>query len=238
MNFLEGDPDQPLIIGSVYNGDQMLPYLGEGLDPKHKHDPKVSGVKSCSTKGGEGYNELRFDDNKGKEEIFIHAEKDLDTRVKNDTRTDVGGSMHLTVGFQDAQGELHGFIKEKIFRTKITHALKTVAVHADQEHVIYVGKEEVKQIMIKDGRMRTTTGRLFSVDSGGTVVLEAATEVCLTCGPSFIKLTPMAIYISGPTVFINSGGERTTAENVSYLAPLEPDAADNSKSGSPSNPSS
>jgi type VI secretion system secreted protein VgrG len=237
VSFLEGDPDQPLVIGSVYNGDQMPPYLGEGRDEKHKHDPKVSGVKSCSTKGGQGYNELRFDDNKAKEEIFIHAEKDFDTRVRNDVRTDVGGSTNLTVGFQDAQGELHGFIKEKVFRSKITHALKTVGVHADDQHLIYVGDQGMcKQFMNAEGKIRTTAEQLFSVKSEMTVLIEAGVEICLKCGANFIQMTPAGIFINGTMVFINSGGTATPADDVQFIPPLEPDAADNSKSGSPSNP--
>src|SRR5438552_10788885 len=160
VNFLEGDPDQPLIIGSAYNGDQMPPYLGEGFDGKHRHDPKVSGVKSCSTKGGQGYNELRFDDNKGKEQIFLHAEKDLDRRVRNDISTDVGGSTNLTVGFQDKSGELHGFVKEKIFRTKITHALQTVAVYADKAHGIQAGKEGECRQQMMDGTIKATAQQI------------------------------------------------------------------------------
>ena len=54
VDFLEGDPDQPIIVGSVYNADQMPPYLGDGPDAKHKKDNKVSGVKSCSTPGRRG----------------------------------------------------------------------------------------------------------------------------------------------------------------------------------------
>src|SRR5205807_1970189 len=81
VDFLEGDPDQPIIIGSVYNADQMPPYLGDGLDTKHKKDNKVTGVKSNTTMGGKGFNEWRFDDTKGKEQLFLHAERDMDVRV-------------------------------------------------------------------------------------------------------------------------------------------------------------
>ena len=81
--FLEGDPDHPIIVGSMYNAEQMPPYLGEGFDSKHKHDPNVTGIKTNSTLGGQGFNELRFDDTKDKQEVFLHAERDLDMRVKN-----------------------------------------------------------------------------------------------------------------------------------------------------------
>ena len=64
----------------------MPPYLGDGPDGKHKNDNKVSGYKSNVTLGGVGFNEWRFDDTKGKEQVFIHAEKDMDVRVKNDLK--------------------------------------------------------------------------------------------------------------------------------------------------------
>lgn len=127
--FLEGDPDQPIIVGSVYNGEQMPPYLGDGPDPKHAHDPKVSGVKSLSTKGGAGYNELRFDDNKGKEEIFLHAEKNLDTRVKNDAMETIGHDRFLTVG-----GEVNGAKAGNQF--EVVFKDKHLKVHHDQEEHI------------------------------------------------------------------------------------------------------
>src|SRR5262249_13028297 len=61
--FLEGDPDQPLIVGSVYNEAQRPPYLGSGKapgnDPDHPNNPRLSGIKTCSTPGGKGFNELR-----------------------------------------------------------------------------------------------------------------------------------------------------------------------------------
>jgi len=49
VDFLEGDPDRPIIVGSVFNPDQMPPYLGDGPDSHHKNDPKISGIKSNST---------------------------------------------------------------------------------------------------------------------------------------------------------------------------------------------
>jgi len=233
VSFLEGDPDQPLIVGSVYNGEQMPPYLGEGWDPKHKYDPNVSGVKSCSTKGGQGYNELRFNDTKSKEQVFIHAEKDLDIQVNSEERKTVGGDVHLTVGYADKSGELHGYVKEKIFRSKSTHAKHSVGVHADQQHFIFVGEGSVAQAMDQDGTIRTTADVLFSAKSE-TIVLDASAEICLTCGPNFIKLTPEAIYINGLMVNINSGGEASLGKGINYIEPLEPDTADDSKSGSPS----
>src|SRR5262249_13014228 len=75
VDFLEGDPDQPIIVGSVYNADQMPPYLGKGPDPKHPNDNKLTGVKSNTTLGGVGFNEFRFDDTKDKQQVFIHAER-------------------------------------------------------------------------------------------------------------------------------------------------------------------
>src|SRR5262249_16412243 len=95
VDFLEGDPDQPIIVGSVYNYTQPAAYLGQGLDPKHTHDPNVSGIKSCSTPDGEGFNEIRFNDTKGKEQLFLHAQRNMDVAVKGCQMTSIGGDCHL-----------------------------------------------------------------------------------------------------------------------------------------------
>jgi type VI secretion system secreted protein VgrG len=93
VEFLEGDPDRPLVTGSVYNNVNMPPYKL----PDHKTQ---SGVKSRSTKGGNesNFNEIRFEDLKGKEELHIQAEKDMSTLVKHDQSTSVGADRSVSVG--------------------------------------------------------------------------------------------------------------------------------------------
>jgi type VI secretion system secreted protein VgrG len=76
VEFLEGDPDRPLVVGTVYNGDNKVPY---DL-PDNK---TIAGFKSESSKGGNGYNEFVFEDKKGSENIRMHAEKDNDVTVRN-----------------------------------------------------------------------------------------------------------------------------------------------------------
>jgi type VI secretion system secreted protein VgrG len=90
--FEEGDPDQPLIVGSVYNAENPPPY---DL-PDHK---TRSGVKSRSTLSGtpENFNELRFEDKKGQEEVYLQAERNLNTVVKSCEGRAVGGSRETTI---------------------------------------------------------------------------------------------------------------------------------------------
>ncbi len=99
VDFLEGDPDQPLIVGRVYNAELMPPYGLPG-------GAVVSGIKSDSTKGGGGYNEMAFDDTKGAELMRIHAQFDKDkvvehderVQVKNDRTEKVGNNENITIG--------------------------------------------------------------------------------------------------------------------------------------------
>lgn len=85
VDFLEGDPDRPIVTGRVYNAENMYPYTLPGEKTK-------SGIKTRSSKGGgaENFNEIRFEDLKGSEEIYVHAEKDLNTKVQNDETRIVG----------------------------------------------------------------------------------------------------------------------------------------------------
>jgi type VI secretion system secreted protein VgrG len=98
VDHLEGDPDQPIIVGTVFNADQMPPYLGKGPDGEHPEENLLTGFKSNSSKGGSGYNEMRFFDSQGKEQIFFHAQRNMDTRVLKDSMETVVGDRHLMVG--------------------------------------------------------------------------------------------------------------------------------------------
>jgi type VI secretion system secreted protein VgrG len=90
VEFLDGDPDRPLITGRVYNASQPIPFDG----------PTQSGILTRSTKEGtaENFNQIRFDDKKDSEEIYVHAEKDMLRVVENGDKEQVGGSQSSTVG--------------------------------------------------------------------------------------------------------------------------------------------
>jgi type VI secretion system secreted protein VgrG len=94
VDFLEGDPDQPIIIGRVYNAGQMAPFGMPG-------GAVISGVKSNSTKGGGGYNEISLNDTKGNELINIHAQYDQQKKVEHDERVNVGNDRTEGVGHDE-----------------------------------------------------------------------------------------------------------------------------------------
>lgn len=108
IDFIEGDPDQPLCIGVVYNANQMPMYKL----PDHK---TKSYIRTNSTLGGVGYNEIRFTDLAASEQVYIHAQKNMDERVRNDSMERIGNDRHLRVGFflaNDHKGDVSGETKK------------------------------------------------------------------------------------------------------------------------------
>ncbi|WP_299750842.1 type VI secretion system tip protein TssI/VgrG [uncultured Tateyamaria sp.] len=91
VDFLEGDPDQPIITGRVYNASQMPPYALPG-------NATQSGWKSDSSLGGGGFNELRFEDKAGSEEVYFQAQKDHNELIKNDEGRDIGHNFREEIG--------------------------------------------------------------------------------------------------------------------------------------------
>jgi type VI secretion system secreted protein VgrG len=248
--FLDGDPDRPLITGSVYNGEQLPPYLNQGLDPNHRHDPNLSGVKTCSTPGGRGFNEIRFDDTKGKEQLFLHAESAMDVQV--------GGSQRVTVG-QDRHLRVEGKHIETVVGQKVTGVHGPSSLAAGGGYSVYVNKQHsldvngsYKEHMISrntavEGMMRTqamdgydvvssTDHREYATDghySGAgqyyqvrapKVHVKAYAEIVLSCGGSSIKITPGAIYIDAGQVKINSGAAADVSDFSMPEFPLAPES--------------
>ena len=91
VDFIEGDPDRPVVTGRVYTGDNKPPY------PLPDEKTKTT-IKSESSIGGGGFNELRYEDAKGSEQIFLHAQKDYDEKVLNNHTEDVGVDETITIG--------------------------------------------------------------------------------------------------------------------------------------------
>ena len=145
VSFLEGDPDRPIITGSVYNADQIVPYSLPGEQTK-------STWKSLSSKGGGGFNELRFEDKKGSEQIFLHGENDLDFRIKNDRRESIGRDRHLTVArdkLEAVQRDTHIEIaRDEIQRIGRDHHLAVAGKSAIQitgSHSLSVTADVIEQ---------------------------------------------------------------------------------------------
>jgi type VI secretion system secreted protein VgrG len=91
VDFIEGDPDRPIITGRVYHGTNKPPYDLPGEKTK-------STIKSDSSLGGGGSNEFRFEDKKGEEEVYLHGQKDWTIKIENDKNQDVGNDETLNVG--------------------------------------------------------------------------------------------------------------------------------------------
>jgi type VI secretion system secreted protein VgrG len=138
VEFLDGDPDRPIITGRVYNVDNMPPYAL----PDNKTQ---SGIKSRSSKGGaaSNFNELRFEDSKGKEEVYLQAEKDMNILVKNDESRLVGHDRVKEVK-NDETSTIKGNRTEEVTKDEdITiHGSRSETVDKDEDITISGGRTE------------------------------------------------------------------------------------------------
>lgn len=120
VSFLNGDPDMPLVIGNVYNGQQQPPYQLPG-------DQTKSTIKSNSSKGGGGFNEIRFEDKAGSEEVFIHAQKDLNQIVKNDLSQEVKNDKSISIGrhlMEQVKGAVTSLVIGQLTKTVVGNITK------------------------------------------------------------------------------------------------------------------
>lgn len=237
VQFLEGDPDRPMVLGTVYNADTMPPYSLP--DEKTK-----STFKSNSSKGGGGFNEVRFEDKKGEEQIFIHGEKNQDIRIKNDAFEWIGHERHLIVKakqFEQVEGEKHLIVKagkkgagdqfENIEGDKHQKVEGDHNQKIDGTLSINVGQD----IQEKAGsKYALKAGNEIHLKAGMNVVIEAGMKLTLKVGGSFVTIDPSGVTIKGPMLKLNSGGSAGSGSGSSPDAPKAPKKAkeaDNAKTG-------
>lgn len=239
VEFLEGNPDRPLITGAVYNATNMPPY-------ELPAQQTVSGIKSQSSKGGglSNANELRFDDKKGSEYVWMQAEKDFHQLVKNDSFETVKNDLWTDVSKNTAHkiGENLTLSVGKVATVSVTDDVH-VKLGADMNLGI-TGALNVKvgdAVAFKgDAAVALGVGAGLDIDVGAAlklsavstlhvkglgVVIDGGTQLCIKAGGAFITLGPEGVTIQGAMVKINCGGaagNATAASKASPAVPKEP----------------
>ena len=214
VDFLEGDPDRPIITGRVYNAEQMPPYT------LPDYQTRSTWLSRSSKKGDKpNFNEIRFEDKKGSEQFFMNAEKDMDWRVEEESREFVGKNRHLIVK-QDQKELVEG---GKHLEVKQDHIVK---IDGSYSHQAGMNRDE------KTGTAWAhEAGQTIYIKGGMTVVIEAGMELSLKGAGGFVDIGPAGVTIQGTLVNINSGGSAASGSGPNVKDPAAPDQADDGSKG-------
>ncbi len=212
VDFLENDPDKPLVVGSVYNGEQTPPFDGGegGLQ---------MGAKSRTSPGGNGNNEISLKDAKGKELITIHAQKDETISVGNDQSTTVENDQTITVNKGNrtvtvSEGTISETAKKAVTVTSTDDYVELTAKSFFASQVasgnanVQGNDQGSAQIWGKQGVTVWSDQSVNVTCDSGPVDIKGATEVKLTVGGSTVTVDTSKIELSagGSTITVNASG--------------------------------
>jgi type VI secretion system secreted protein VgrG len=236
VDFLEGDPDQPLITGRVHNAEQLPPYA-------LPDNATVSTLKSRSKQGqADEFNELRFEDKAGSEYVLLHAQKDRlefveetlkseigkdeHRTVKNDRKEKVEGEYHLSV-VKDAKQKFDGKLniasaQDMLLKSDGLFSLKTAQDITGQSGAAISFKASTDLHLKMGSNIGADAGQNVHIKGGMNVVIEAGMQISIKAGGSSIVLGPDGVSITGAMVKINSGGSPGSGSGASPVAPTDP----------------
>jgi len=197
VEFLEGDPDRPIVTGSVYNGENKPPY-------ELPANQNQSGIKTRSSKSGtrDNFNEIRFEDKKGSEELFIQAEKDKTVNVKNDETTTIGRNRNEEIkGEEKIRVEKDRMHHVKGNNKKYIEKDSTNIISEDENHFTHghylrtVGKSYTKKVdgnytIIRNAELvKTTYGvqQIFDLSAKNTTSVSAVSSETVGVNTSFFS---------------------------------------------------
>lgn len=195
VTFVDGDPDRPIVTGCLYNGSHPPPYGLPGEKTK-------SGIKSESSPGGGGFNELRFEDAAGAEEIYVHAQKDMNEAIGNDHGMTVGNNQTIAVAVDQTQ-TIGGNQVESIDgnQTVTVKASQSLTVQADQTHAV------------QGSATHTVTGALaHTVNGGVTQTLNAGVQQTITGGMTSTVTGGLTTTVNGATTMAHHGSLTRTID--------------------------
>ena len=237
VDFLEGDPDRPIITGRVHNAEHMPPY-------ELPTNASVSTVKSRSVKGGTAdFNELRFEDKKGSEYVLFHAQKDRLEFVEKIFFSEIGEDEHRTVKKdrkEKIEGEHHltvtKDVKQKFSGKFSLEGVKDLLLKAGELFSLKTGKDITAKagtgVSFESGTatyLKAGTdfgaegGTNVHIKGGMNVVIEAGMQLTLKAGGNSVVLGPAGVSITGaPMVNINSGGSAGSGGGIKPVAPTDP----------------
>lgn len=220
VDFIEGDPDQPIITGSVYNNLTMPHYEL----PKYK---TLTYLKTRTTPDdGKGFNELRFEDKQGKEQVFVHSQRRMDVRVRQSLYETCGGNRQEVIGMR-TDNQPGGNLAISVGGNHDFH------VKCD-EFVGIDGKlnEGVKGDVVENYQSNLQTlVKLKAEVNAKEITLEALQKITLRVGASFVVLDLSGVTIHGPMVKINSGGTASPTSPAIIDEPLDAETADTGEPG-------
>jgi type VI secretion system secreted protein VgrG len=196
VEFLEGDPDRPIVTGCVYNADQMPPFA-------LPDNQTQSGMRSRTTKSGNNktFNELRFEDKKDEEEIYFHAEKDFKRIVENDDVLEVG---HEKKDKGDQTIKIFNNQTLEIGDAATSDGSQKITIKTDRTTSINEGNDA---LTIKAGNQTITIGKDQSVDVKGKSTQKANQSIELKVGASSIKMTPDSITLKSVTINVQGNAQ-------------------------------
>lgn len=218
VTFIDGDPDRPLVTGCVYNGDNALPYALPANQTQ-------SGIKTQSSKGGGGFNELRFEDKKDAEEVFLQAQKDLKINVLNDTTATVGHDETMTV--QNARTRTVKDGDETVTLEKGNRSVtiqtgtdtldvkdsRTVKVGADQNHSTggnYAHKVTGDYSLTVDGNLTIKVSGTLTLQSGGSFTIKSSADLVAQASTSISQKAGTSLSNQAGTSLENKAGTTLT----------------------------
>jgi type VI secretion system secreted protein VgrG len=226
VGFLQGDPDQPIVVGRVFNATQQVPY---GL-PGNK---TRSTWKSDSSPGSGGFNEIMFEDLQGQELVYVQAEKNRRKLVKNDETITIGhdltkyvkndeiertvGNRRVWVG-KDQDVIVNENKRERVEGLSHLRVLGDRRTKVDQNVSVTIGKSRHEKV----GKSHAVSvGQQIHMKAGGGIVLEAGQDLTFKSPGGFVRIDGSGITIVGTVVRINSGGSPGAGNGAHPIAPDE-----------------